>query len=155
MDTSSTQFSQLISALNQRAGLALQASEGACAFLDRQGAYWQLSLGLGSDALVIQAALGPLAALAADDTPLQLLHLNADPALLRGAALGVDPVTAEIRLLHTVPLDGLDAARLESMLTNLMAVRDAVLARLDAAAAAADALDRAPHAVPPGLMNFA
>ena len=109
----------------------------------------------GSDALVIQAALGPLAALAADDTPVQVRHLHADPALVRGAALGVDPVTAEIRLLHTVPLDGLDAARLESMLTNLMAVRDAVLARLDAAAAAADALDRAPHALPPGLMNFA
>ncbi len=43
MSTSYTQFAQLISMLNQRVGLTLQACEGACAFLDRQNAYWQLS----------------------------------------------------------------------------------------------------------------
>jgi hypothetical protein len=145
MSTSSTQFAQLISMLNQRVGLTLQACEGACAFLDRRNAYWQLSLGQGSDVLAIQAALGPLASLPAD-TPLHLLHLNTDLALLRGAALGVDPVTRELLLLYTVSMDNLEAAQLESILTNLMTVRDMVHARLH--------LPAADDAVQPGIPSF-
>lgn len=152
MSTASTHFATLVDGLNRRTGLALRSIDGACAFLDKQGAYWQISLGRDSDLIVIACTLGQLS-----DWPaaaaLRLLELNTRHDVLRGASLGVDPVSQDVRAMLLLPMAGLDAALLENAILNLMGVRDAVAGQL----ADTDAASTAPEfaARQPGPLDFA
>ncbi len=152
MSTASSHFATLIDGLNQRTGLALRSTDGACAFLDKQGAYWQLSLGMGSDLIVIECTLGTLS-----DWParvaLRLLELNTRHDVLRGASLGVDPVSQDVRAMLLLPMAGLDAGLLENAVANLMGVRDAVaddLAGVEGASNVSEFAERQP-----GPLDFA
>ena len=155
MSTAFTHFSTLIEALNARAGLALRCSDGACAFYDSREAYWQISLGQGSDMLVIACTLGDLSAWP-EGAALRMLALNTRHDILQGAALGVDPDTREVRLMLLLPMSGLQAPELQNALLNLMATRDTVIEAL----AQTDGKSTAPAPAEPagqglGLPDFA
>ncbi|WP_186332417.1 type III secretion system chaperone [Bordetella genomosp. 13] len=162
MSTASTHFATLIDALNQRCGMALHSTDGASAFLDTQGAYWQLSLGQGSDLLAITCSLGALSGWP-DGAALRLLELNTRFDVLRGASLGVDALTQDVRLMLLLPMAGLDATLLENALLNVMAVRDRVIEQrepADGASGEGASPGTAPRVHeyaerPPGLADFA
>jgi len=116
----------LIEGLNQRAGLSLRVIDGACAFEDEQGGYWQISLGSGSEMLAIERTLDDIVP-DANDAAIRMLEANTRHDLMHGAALGVDPLTRQARLMLLLRAEGLEAVELENALLNLINVCHGVL----------------------------
>lgn len=126
LSPSESAFPHLIDAFSQRTGIELKARHGTCAFLDEHGAYWQISAGAGSEALVIERTMDEFS-LENSDSAMRLLELNNRHALMRGASLGWDPRCREVRLIFLLPCAAAGAIELENVLINLLSVRDSIL----------------------------
>ncbi|QNM97650.1 type III secretion system chaperone [Chitinimonas koreensis] len=120
----------IIQTLGQRLGLALSFRQGVLILLDEQERQWWIEDDEASGRLLIHTAIErhdeddeAAGDPAAGERLAHWLALNARPALLQGAWIGLDRATATLRLYAALAEPYVDAARLDARLRELGRLR--------------------------------
>lgn len=134
-----TAAAALIRELGDRLNLPLDIASGAVVLRDNAGHEWTLEAADQSAQLLVHTTIEPFDA--SDVRRMaHWLSLNADPATMMGAWLGLDSQRGTIRLYALLPLAGLTVQALEASLASLIRLR----AELPLPAKEAASADRLP-----------
>jgi len=128
-------YSQLVSGLSQRAGLATSPEDGTIHLKEANGTSWAVVMHQESDLILIRSPLTTASTL--EEFKLAL-ELNEDIKLLRGAWLSLS-IEGQLHFQAQLPLMQTTGQSLENALVNLMQIREEVSTRLTLSPVKADA----------------